>query len=138
MKTEAVDLFGGEGKLKDKIANEVSRQLKKIKPDQLDYQLGQLEETLHLEEGILENLLNNGDTVEMDVFMKISTPLGISVFDVFGKPNWNKESRKLWNNERQKKPMFVTAFCNGGGKKPSQIPLDMYVTFRALQALCKK
>ena len=129
----AVDLFGGENKIEEQIAGLVRKKLRKLKGSTREL----LEEALYLKKGTLCELDINGDKIDISLFEVIGATLGISAFQAFGKPKWDGDiaKKRFWKKEWKKKPMYRAAFCGTGRVSGSRIPLDMYVTFRAIQEM---
>jgi len=128
---KAIDLFEKQEELRSRISKEVRQGLKKFKGGQLNC----LEQALNLDKGCLNKVRNNKSHVDIDLFEIVGASLGISVFDIFGKPKWTKEARSFWEKEREGDTMYLAAGCNGGHQKISKVPLNIYVTLRAVQEL---
>ena len=132
---KAIDLFdGGESGIRKRITEAVRKRLKEAELDDLAL----LEEASHLKNGILVDLRENGDQVDFALFEKVGSAFGVSQFEVFGKPRWKGKDKKAikehWEKERKSNRLVATAFC-GGGSDQINIPLDMYVTLRAIQEM---
>lgn len=132
---KAVDLFdGGESGIRKRITEAVKKRLLETELDDLAL----LEEASHLRNGILVDLRENGDQMDFSLFEKIGSSFGLTPFEVFGKPRWKGEGKQelkaQWEEQRRTNRLVATAFC-GGGSDQIDIPLDMYVTLRAIQEM---
>ena len=127
---KAVDLFGGEQAIRDRMLKLMREHIATSTVRNLTL----LEDSLYLERGTFVKQLEK-KSADVELFKKVGSPLGVSVFTVFGKPEWCDEStKKYWEGEMKEKPIAPAAFCNGG-QGQVDMPLDMYVTFCALNEL---
>lgn len=130
----ALDLFGGKDKVVDQMTSLVQSALKKRHMSG-NTDFDRFERFLSVQSGTLGDILWNKKRLNIDLFEKIGNTFGLSVFEAFGPPNWDKKTQTLWKKESKKKPIAAAGFAGSGNINDVEIPLRMYVTFKAIHEL---
>ena len=129
---QAVKLFGGKRAVTDRMGELVRRHLSDIDEKQAVY----LEEAFFLKSGTIEKIVKQQEKVDIHLFDRFFVPLGISLFDAFGSPEWGGEAKKekeKWI--KHKRSNWVANKLASTLATDLDIPLNVYVTLIAASEL---
>ena len=132
MGLRAIDLFGGE----TRVVRQMTDMIREGLASKTVKELGAMERLVHVAERTLVDVATSNRDVDYVLFETIAPLLKLSIHDVLGAPRFDAGEREVWEKEQQDSPMVVVGLMQGEGRSADvTVPLEMYVTLRAVEEL---
>lgn len=135
-KVSACELFGGRDAILRRMTKLVRNNLLK---NSMEFIVG-LEKDLSLPSGSLNDIATRGEIVDLDLFERLSGPLGILFHEALGSPVFDGQERDYWENEHINQPLLIASALGGtlmGHKEITSVELEFYVGLRVLSELAQ-